>query len=198
MRPSIDQLLAATPTGEPDSVEVNVRLDDGRLLVGTVPGVVGNVVRTVTYSKLKPKNRLAAWVRYLALEARHDVVSIGRRRADGTPRTQISLARLAAGRLDPSTARRYLHDLIALYDAGLCEPLPIYCATSAAYAGKRGAAAAAKAWNSARYPGECADPEHQLVLGGIVPFDELDGPLFDEYARRLWAGVLATEEVDDR
>jgi hypothetical protein len=36
------------------------------------------------------------------------------------------------------------------------------------------------------------------VLGGIVPFDELDAPLFDEYARRLWAGVLATEEVDDR
>jgi exodeoxyribonuclease V gamma subunit len=198
MRPPIDQLLAATPAGEPDSVEVNVRLDDGRLLVGTVPGVVGNVVRTVTYSRLKPKSRLAAWVRYLALEARRDVVSIGRRRADGTPRTQISVARLAAGRLDPATARRHLHDLVALYDAGLCEPLPIYCATSAAYAGKRGAAAAAKAWNSARYPGECAEPEHQLVLGGIVPFDELDGPLFVEYARRLWAGLLAAEEVDDR
>jgi exodeoxyribonuclease V gamma subunit len=198
MRPTIDQLLAATPAGEPDSVEVNVRLDDGRLLIGTVPGVVGTVVRTVTYSRLKPKNRLAAWVRYLALQARYDVVSIGRRRADGTPRTQISVARLSAGGLDPSTARGHLHDLVAVYDCGLCEPLPVYCATSAAYAGKRGAAAAAKAWNSARYPGECADPEHQLVLGGIVPFDDLDGPLFREYARRLWTGLLATEVVEDR
>jgi exodeoxyribonuclease V gamma subunit len=198
MRPSIDQLIAATPAGEPDSVEVNVRLDDGRLLVGTVPGVVGNVVRTVTYSRLKPKNRLAAWVRYLALGARLDVVSIGRRRADGTPRTQISVARVAAGALDPSAARRHLHDLVSVYDSGLREPLPVYCATSAAYAGKRGAAAAAKAWNSARYPGECADPEHQLVLGGIVPFDDLDGPLFQNYARRLWTGLLATEVVEDR
>lgn len=198
MRPAIDQLLDATPVGEPDSVEVNVRLDDGRLLIGTVPGVVGNAVRTVTYSRLKPKNRLAAWVRYLALEARYDVVSIGRRRADGTPRTQISVARLAAGGLDPSTARGHLHDLVAVYDRGLCEPLPVYCATSAAYAGKRGAAAAAKAWNSAKYPGECADPEHQLVLGGIVPFDDLDGPLFQEYARRLWTRLLAAEVVEDR
>ena len=197
MRPSIDQLIAATPAGDPDSVEVNLRLDDGRLLVGTVPGVVGNVVRTVTYSRLKPKHRLAAWVRYLALDARHDVVSIGRRRADGTPRTQISVARLAAGGLEASTARRHLHELIATYDAGLCEPLPIYCATSAAFAGKRGAAAA-KAWNSAKYPGECAEAEHQLVLGGIVPFDELEGPLFVEYARRLWTGLLAAEELDDR
>ncbi len=198
MRPSIDQLIAATPAGDPDSVEVNVRLDDGRLLIGTVAGVVGNVVRTVTYSRLKPKSRLAAWVRYLALDARYDVVSIGRRRADGTPRTHISVARLAAGGLDPSTARRHLHDLVAIYDAGLCEPLPIYCATSAAYAGKRGAAAAAKAWNSGKYPGECAEAEHRLVLGRIVPFDELDGPRFVEYARRLWTGLLATEEVEDR
>jgi exodeoxyribonuclease V gamma subunit len=108
------------------------------------------------------------------------------------------VARLTAGRLDPSAARHHLHDLVAVYDKGLCEPLPIYCATSAAYAGKRGAAAAAKAWDSARYPGECADPEHQLVLGRVVPFDELDGPLFAEYARRLWTGILTTEELEDR
>ena len=199
MRPTIDQLMSATPAGDPDSVEVNVVLDDGRLLVGTVPGLVGTVVRTVTYSKLKPKNRLSAWARYLALGAGHDVVSIGRRRADGTPRTHVTVARLPAGGLDPATARRRLHDLIDIYDRGLCEPLPVYCATSAAFAGKRGAAGAAKAWNSARYPGEGADPEHQLVLGRIPPFDDLVAdPRFGDYARRLWTHLLATEQVEDR
>lgn len=203
---AIDPLLAAVaaevPAGEPDSVEVNVRLDDGRLLVGTVPGVVASVARTVTYSRLKPKHRIAAWVRYLALGAAYDVVTIGRRRAGGAPYREITVARLAAGTLDGATAHRHLHDLVALYDRGLCEPLPIYCATSAAYAaatGRRGAPAARKAWDTAKYPGEGAEPEHQLVLGRIPPFDDLLlDPRFDPYARRLWAGLLATGTVEDR
>jgi exodeoxyribonuclease V gamma subunit len=60
-----------------------VRLDDGRLLVGTVPGVLGTVVRSVSYSKVGPKHRLAAWVRFLALSAGPpedgvSVVTVGR------------------------------------------------------------------------------------------------------------------------
>ena len=51
------------------SLEVNVRLPDGRLLIGTVPGVRdGTIVRCI-YSRLGPKHRLAAWVRFLALSA---------------------------------------------------------------------------------------------------------------------------------
>ncbi|MEO7556931.1 MAG: exodeoxyribonuclease V subunit gamma, partial [Acidimicrobiales bacterium] len=209
IRAAIAPLLAATaaevPAGEPDSVEVNIRIDDGRLLVGTVPGVVGDVVRTVTYSKLKPKHRLAAWVRYLALDAAYDVVSIGRRRADGADYREISVARLVGGAIDPAGARRHLHDLVTLYDRGMCEPLPVYCATSAAYAvavaaGRKGAAAARKAWESDRYPAEDAEPEHQLVLGGIRPFDDLmaEPSSLARDAGRLWNGLLATETVDDR
>jgi exodeoxyribonuclease V gamma subunit len=199
MRPVIDRLLAATPAGDPDSVEVNVRLDDGRLLVGTVAGVIGNVARTVTYSRLKAKHRLAAWARYLALEGRYDVVTVARRRTGGEPYRDISVARIAAGALDQATARQHLHDLITLYDRGLCQPLPVYCATSAAYAATPATAAARKAWESARYPGECADPEHQLVLGRTLGFDELrDNPRFGQYAAQLWSPLLATETVDDR
>jgi exodeoxyribonuclease V gamma subunit len=202
MRSTIDRLLAATPAGDPDSVEVNVRLDDGRLLVGTVPGLVGDVARTVTYSKLKPKHRLAAWARYLALEARYSIVTVGRRRAGGEPYRDITVACLAAGALDGATARRLLHDLVGLFDRGLCEPLALYCATSAAYAtapANRAATAGRKTWESAKFPGEGAEPEHQLVLGRIPPFDEvLADPRFEEDARRLWAGVLATETVEDR
>jgi len=197
MRPVVDQLLAATPAGEPDSVEVDVRLDDGRLLVGTVAGVVGGIARTVTYSRLKPRHRLAAWVRYLSLEARYDVATVGRRRSDGERYKDVTVARLAPGALDPPAARAHLHDLVALYDRGMCEPLPIYCATSAAYAAG-GARTARKAWDSFKYPGECADAEHQLVLGRVVPFDELDEALVGEYAYRLWTGLLAVEVVEDR
>jgi exodeoxyribonuclease V gamma subunit len=156
----------------------------------------------VTYSKLKPKHRLAGWVRYLALEAGHDVVTIGRRRDGGERRTKISVARLAAGALDQGTARRHLHDLVAVYDRGMCEPLPVYCATSAAYAAApadKGIPAARKAWESAKYPGEGAELEHLFVLRGLPPFDEVaQDPRFAECARALWAGLLAVETVDDR
>jgi len=213
VRSGVDAIVAATPPAPtPDSVEVNVRLDDGRLLVGTVPGVVGDVVRTVTYSRVGPKHRLVAWARYLALSATYDVVTIGRRRGDGAGQAQVTVATLAAGAMDAAGARRHLHDLVALYDRGMCQPLPVYCATSAAYAravtfGRNGVAAAREAWTTGRYySGEDAEVEHQLVLGGVRSFDELLGPgwgtadetPFGRYSRRLWDTVLATESMEDR
>src|SRR3712207_9468554 len=60
----------------PRSVEVNVVLPDGRALLGTVTGVIdrgpaGLLVRAVSYSRLAPKQRLAAWVRFLARSEEH-------------------------------------------------------------------------------------------------------------------------------
>jgi len=227
IRSATDALVAAAPPSEtPDSVEVNIRLDDGRLLVGTVAGVVGQIVRTVTFSRVGPKHRIAAWARYLALAVARpdralDVVTIGRRRGDGSIGCQITVATLAAAAMESSSARRHLHDLVDLYDRGMCEPLPVYCATSAAYAraagvGRNAHAAARSAWETGRhFPGEDAGPEHQLVLGGVRNFEDLlvatpyegeDGAGWDEaestrfgrYARRMWDGLLHTETVDDR
>jgi len=217
IRHSAAALVAAAPTGDaPDSVEVNVRLDGGRLLVGTVPGVVGQVVRTVTYSRVGPKHRLAAWARYLALATARpddtlDVITTGRRRADGPSDANVTVARLAGGALGLGVARRHLHDLVALYDRGMCEPLPLYCATSAAYAravthGRNGDAAARNTWDSTRYfTGEDVDVVHQLVLGGVRPFDDLlagaatiEESRFGRAARRLWDALLATETMEDQ
>ena len=61
----------AEPGGQPASVDVKVALADGRTLSGTVPGVYGDVLRTVTYSRVGARHRLQAYVRWLALTAAH-------------------------------------------------------------------------------------------------------------------------------
>ena len=52
-------------------MEVNALIGDGRFLRGTAPGVRGDVLGRVTYSRVSPRHRLAAWVRLLALTASH-------------------------------------------------------------------------------------------------------------------------------
>jgi len=235
VRPTVGILVTtaravAAGVGEPRSVEVNLRLAGGRLLVGTVPGVTGNLTRTVTYSRVAPKHRLAAWVRFLALTAAHpdaafEAVTVGRARGGAKRGSSVTIARIAAFDGDPGFRRDaaldHLTGMIELYDRGMREPLPLYCATSAAHAsaaaaGKNTEAAARKAWESDwNYPKEDNDLEHLLVLGGVRSFDELlaapprgdedgerwaaaESTRFGRYARRLWDGLLSCEELVDR
>ncbi len=173
---------AAGPSTSID-VAVDVAVAPRRSLAGTVDGVVGDVVRTVTYSKLAAKHRLAAWVRLLALTAsrpQRPWQSVVVARGDGqlpdirrigplgaTPEQRASRARMALGAL------------LDLYDRGMCEPLPLYGRTSAAYAqgrhdGGDGVAEARREWETATgYHREDGDLEHQLVLGGRPPFAAL-------------------------
>ena len=51
---TVEDIVAAAPQGDARSLDVKVALRDGRLLTGTVPGVVGDVLRTVTYSRDEP------------------------------------------------------------------------------------------------------------------------------------------------
>jgi hypothetical protein len=99
------------------------------------------------------------------------------------------------------------------------EALPIYCKTSAAWAGEppaRRQQRACKEWESEfRIPRENAEPEHLLVLGGKLPFERLldelprsdeagigwdleEATRFGRYARRLWGGLLEREQVGDQ
>ena len=103
----------------------------------------------------------------------------------------------------------------------MCEPLPLACRASGAWAeaaraGRDRQLAGAKLWESTwERAGEDKDLEHQLVLGGVMPFAALleaaPGPgeggagweageatRFGRYARRLWDPLLACEEVVDR
>jgi exodeoxyribonuclease V gamma subunit len=169
-----------------------------------------------------PKHRLAAWVRLLALTAaRPDrpfaAATVGRA-ASGEEASVVRLRPLGADAVTRrATALRELGALVDLHDRGMREPLPLFAKTSAAYAAAAVAggdreAAARKAWKSDfKNRGEDAEPEHELVFGGRLAFDELlalpprpgeDGPgwaadtettRFGRCARRLWDPLLAAE-----
>ena len=122
---------------EPESVDVRAILADGRTLSGTVSGVAGDVLRSISYATLGPQHRIAAWVRLVALTAAHperpfQAITVGRRRA------QASVSRIGPLGDDPesrrATALEYLAVLADLMDRGLREPLPMACKTSHAYA----------------------------------------------------------------
>jgi exodeoxyribonuclease V gamma subunit len=228
----LDDLVAAgQSTLAPTSLDVHVDLPEAGNLVGTVAGVRGDVVHAVTYSKLGPAMRLIAWLRLLALTATwpdrpFEALTIGRCR-DSRSSCTISTARI--GPLGPDAASRKamadaeLRTLLDLFHRGMREPLPLYCKTSAAWAAARAtgaepADAAARAWESNySFEQEDRDPEHMVVLGEQLSFDDmvscagspredevggrgspLEASRFGLYAGRLWDGLLQREEIVDR
>jgi exodeoxyribonuclease V gamma subunit len=209
--PIVEEIVRQAGTAAAGSVDVKVALAGGRALSGTVAGVSGDVLRTVTYSRVNARHRLAAWVRLLALAAGEpgrpvEAVTIGKARADAE-RGRVTVARLRR----PDDPVRELQTLVDLYDRGMREPLPLACLSSAAYV-QYGEAAARAAWESGwNRPGEDAEPEHVLALGGNRSFAELlaerprpgedfepaEPTRFGRFARRLWSGLLAHERLEE-
>ena len=227
VRPTVEGIAAAAASllvGEPGSVEVNALIGDARFLRGTAAGVRGDVLGSVTYSRVNPRHRLAAWVRLLALTASHpqrefEAVTIGRARIGAGDGARVTVARIPP--VGAERASEILRGLIEVYDRGMREALPIACLSSAAYAaaarrGANPAAAARAAWESTwNFDREDREPDHLLVLGGERTLEELlaaapradesgDGwemtetTRFGRYARRMWDDLLAVEEVVDR
>ncbi len=225
--PLADLVAAGRHAMPPVSLDAHVDLTAGRSVVGTVPGVRGDVIHGVTYSKLNPGHRLMAWVRLLVLSATwperpfsaHTVARSQRRGAT------IAIADIAPLGPDASTrkmaAEAHLGALVDVFERGMCEPLPLYAAASAAWAGapaegKDPGRAAGDEWVSGwDYDKEDKEAEHVLVLGGALAFadvlqqageprgDEASwGPpgstRFAAYAHRIWDALLAHEQVVDR
>jgi exodeoxyribonuclease V gamma subunit len=188
----VDQVAGAVRTladGTPGSLDVGVALADGRTLAGTVTGVCGDRIRAVSYSRVRARDRLRAWVRLLALSAARperpfEAVVIGRARA-GMRGAAVTVARIPALASSPEDRRaialEHLAVLLDLYDRGMREPLPLACETSAAYAqataqGEDAESAARGAWETVfRYEKEDRQPEHLLVYGEAVPLARLLG-----------------------
>jgi len=215
---------------QPLPFEVNVQLPDGTRVVGTVPGARGAVMLRCTYSKLGPKHRLRSWAQFLALSAAHPEIApsaivVGQ--ADGStpsqPRASSVTLRPFEGPTGAvhSSAVVLLQVLVDLYRRGMREPLPLYCATSCAWATavfdeESPKEAARERWASSfdELPGENAEPEHTLVLGR-APFDDLlaalpgedeggpgwgasSGSRFGNFAVRLWSPILRHERQRGR
>ncbi|GAB2476754.1 exodeoxyribonuclease V subunit gamma [Jatrophihabitans fulvus] len=195
------ETVRATP---PHSVEIAVPLDDGRTLTGTVGGVHGTTLLDVSYSSLGPKQRLRAWVRYLALVAQSGDATIESRcvgRGGGGARQCVFRG------LDRPEAVGVLTDLAGLRDAGLRTPLPFAPKTSWAYADRmlanKGDDAALRSaetqWRGRDYPGENAEAAHALVLGASAGFEAFtavpapDGLDFAALAMRVWQRLASAE-----
>jgi exodeoxyribonuclease V gamma subunit len=192
---------------DPRTFETNIRLDAGRRLTGTVSGVRDNVLLSVAFSRLNPRQRLSAWTRLLALSAAHpetawEAVTVGRA---ATREATVAVARIPPLAGTPGAraelARRELDRLLTLRAEGLTRPLVIPSRTAEAFvsaqaAGQDPAAAASREWVSGwtRFgwvDREDSEPEHQLVFGAPVPLSGLSRD-----APRLWEPVRARERME--
>lgn len=195
---------------DPQAHDVDIDLGGGRRLTGTVSPVFGDGLVSVTYSKMGGKHLLQAWIPLLALAAAHpgghwSATCIGRQRRGSSPRTVVLEA--PAG-----DAVALLRDLVAMYDAGRREPLPLPVKTSFAWAEARHCGddpetAARRRWNSSDlYPGEDREPAHIRAWGANARLTDLMAPLrpgeehvgekdrFGAYAARLWLPLLRAEQ----
>ncbi|MCB0947041.1 MAG: exodeoxyribonuclease V subunit gamma, partial [Mycobacterium sp.] len=193
---------------QPRAIDVDIDLGGGRRLAGTVTPVFGQRLVSVTYSKLDGRHLLEAWLPLLALYAHQprtewSALCIGRPKRGSTPRRE-TLGRPEASAVD------LLRDLVALYDAGRREPLPLPVKTSYAWATARHCGddpvrAAEYRWRSNRYPGEDQQPAHERAWGPkaslatlmqpLRPGEECDGEdnRLGAYAARLWLPMLRAE-----
>ncbi len=198
------------------TLDVEIPLDADTRIVGAVNCVRGDVVLTVTYARLKPKQRLRAWMELLALTAADP--SVARRAVVIGRGDRDSVAVATLGPVTPATAKALLTELVQIRAVGLRVPLPLPVAASAAYAAARAGgkpadaayAAARKEWvTTYGWNRDDADAEHALVWGDPAPFDVLlDWPwdvpapgsgwdsepsAFARLARRVWDPLLEAD-----
>jgi len=189
----------------PGAVDVDIDLGGGRRLTGTVSPIFGSRLVTATYSRLDGKHLLASWIPLLALnsfapEREWEAVCIGRAKR-GSQARAVHLGCPQAPALD------LLRDLVAIYDQGRREPLPLPLKASFAWIdawqqGKSTEWAAGNRWSSGNFPGEDVHPPHARAWGAGAPLKKLMEPLrpgeesagqdnrFAAYAVRLWLPLL--------
>ncbi|MDN4172032.1 exodeoxyribonuclease V subunit gamma [Nocardioides sp. SOB77] len=192
-------------SGPARSIDVDVALGDGRRLSGVVQRVHATRIVTLSYSRLKAKQRLASWVDLLALSAgRPDhhwtAHAVGKDKAG--PKRALS------GPLD-HRATTWLRELVELRDLGLTRPLPVPVLTAHAWAEARvlelmgndrsPEQAAEREWrtdpgNSWGIEREDADPHHVRVWGERAPLSDLLDAGLATYAWVVWEPLLTGGE----
>ncbi|MGB8406548.1 MAG: exodeoxyribonuclease V subunit gamma, partial [Mycobacterium sp.] len=186
------------------TLDVDIDLEPGRRLTGTIGPLRDDRTVSVTYSKLAARHRLQAWITLLALaagapEVQWEAYCIGR----GNRREPVK----TLGYHPPEQPLSVLRELIAIYDEGRREPLPLPLKTSLEWALARQYADDAPERGAAReWLWERDAAEHVEVWGPTAPLQVLlDPPRPDEvkvrgettrlgaYATRLWLPLLDCE-----
>ena len=191
--------------GQPRTLDVDVDLGSGRRLTGTVAKVYGSEIVTLSYSRLKPRQRLEAWLDLLALTA---TFPDDNWRSHAVARERAGPRRALIGPLD-HRAGEWLRALVALYDLGQQRPLAAPIGTAAAWAEAHARSllgdtedptvTAAGAWvtdphNSSGIKGEDADPVHQRVYGIDAPLSVLLVAGLGDHAWTIWEPLLTGAE----
>ncbi len=215
-------LAQATPVAEQadtlragrraEALDVSVDLGSGRLLTGTVADVYGERLVRASFSRVGPKHWIDVWVPLLALGASRPgrpfsagAVGRGATGRQGDPDSPTARVAWAV----PDEARELLADLVAIYDAGMCEPLPLPLKTGHEWGRKHRSPKVARVkaaefkWKSNKFPGEDADPEQVMVWGRACaleallasaprPGEEIEGEdtRLGALARRIWVPMI--------
>ncbi|SDU23130.1 exodeoxyribonuclease V subunit gamma [Gordonia westfalica] len=182
-------VVAPLRPGSPETLDILVTLPDGRRVHGTVGDVFtaddgqARLVRA-TYSRLKAKQQLSAWITLLAVAASAaqgnagaarvgSAVSVGRA-ARGGGTTTLTLRR-------PEDPVPLLDQLVRLRDEGLRRPLPLPLEPAFTFVDNDG-------------PGRRS---HWALNSARKVFDDKFGPSHDRYLKLAFGGdVLADVDFD--
>ncbi len=198
-----------------EAVDVDVDLPGGRKVVGAVANLHGRALVRVSYSRLSPKQRLAAWVDLVALAVARPGESWEAAVVGRGERGSLAVCRLRSPTAE--RAAELLLELVAIRDLGLQTPLPLPVRTCEAYVvqrwkGRPPNAARFRAdqeWVSQyNWDKEDRAPEHLRVWGDQVPLQRLldwrapsrvpeyaqESGDFGRLACRLWWELLSHEE----
>lgn len=162
-------------------------------VVGRVGDLFGDRRVTHQYSKLKPKHRLALWVRHLVL---HVTAGPGESHLVGRPQRGDGAATARLQALPLEGARACLVDLLALYLRGQREAMPFFPSTSRAWLERRVKPGAVPTAMLGLWMAEDRDAYVDRVFGlGDTP--PWASPRYREdfvgLAERIWRPVLKAE-----
>ena len=208
IKPLVEPLAARIREQLGEHPRPAVRVDlvlSGVRVTGSVDGWTEKGRLLYSYSKLKAKHQLRAWIGHLASSVVEPGIGATRlfgRRAGG------GVAAYDYRTLDPNWARERLADLVALYRMGQSRPLPFFPETCLAWAEARAAndwgPPPAKAtwrakdkWSTRWDSGEGDDSHVRRALGDIGFTPELSfggGPDLSQLAERVYRPMINLRE----
>jgi exodeoxyribonuclease V gamma subunit len=200
---TIDTSLGGRPVAKPPlAVAIDGR--DWRI-VGTVTTLTDRGLLHCRTAKIKPKDRIRAWISHLAMSATEPLSTFLLGEHEGKRKHKYACVRM----LPVADATDHLDRLVRGYLEGLSTPLPVFEKATYAFGKytydrmlpkgrtkKLPRDAAEDAFESGyKYTGDDADPYIVLCTRGRNPFTH-DGERFETLASELWVPLLrASGEV---